>query len=377
MLTDMLVAKKYLAPSLPTFWQWEQDGSALTLPTRELLAFRPELADALSTFDEGGLPPLGALLLVLDAMKRGWENRAALDRLQTTCVSIYENAGRYLPAGLHERVTGKLADFHQVVTAVDDPAQRRAALQLVFDSCITEVPADQAGPVIEVLRAGPSIEMLAGSASRDGFDRLLLDLRTLDDGLDRVTPESLRRFANTGLEAEAQPIEALDELPPACDAARSMIEHLCADEQYAALGKVTRDLLAALRLPRGLGQPRDMPLGGLSDITNRGRLDRLLLSELAQDDLTLAVRVANNQALYLAARGGQGPAADQPGTHHRRRAAAVGRAPADRGRGRARAVRGRRRGGRTRLPPHDLRGLGPRRPADAGRARNAAGQAGT
>ena len=36
-----------------------------------------------------------------------------------------------------------------------------------------------------------------------------------------------------------------------------------------------------------------------SDISNRGPLDRLLLSESAHDDLTLAVRIALNEALYL------------------------------------------------------------------------------
>ena len=40
-------------------------------------------------------------------------------------------------------------------------------------------------------------------------------------------------------------------------------------------------------------------MGGISDISNRGPLDRLLLSELAHDDLTLAVRIATNEALYL------------------------------------------------------------------------------
>src|SRR5205814_4588581 len=38
---------------------------------------------------------------------------------------------------------------------------------------------------------------------------------------------------------------------------------------------------------------------GVADITNRGPLDRLLLSELAHDDLTLAARIALNEALFL------------------------------------------------------------------------------
>ncbi|MEM1297338.1 MAG: hypothetical protein AAGH89_18380, partial [Verrucomicrobiota bacterium] len=48
-----------------------------------------------------------------------------------------------------------------------------------------------------------------------------------------------------------------------------------------------------------LSEPDEMPLGGYSDIANRGNLDRLLVSELAQDSDVLAVRVALNEALYL------------------------------------------------------------------------------
>jgi len=42
--------------------------------------------------------------------------------------------------------------------------------------------------------------------------------------------------------------------------------------------------MAAVRLPRRLAQREELAVGGISDITNRGPLDRLLLSELAHDD---------------------------------------------------------------------------------------------
>src|SRR6185369_9902716 len=65
------------------------------------------------------------------------------------------------------------------------------------------------------------------------------------------------------------------------------------------LARAARDLMAAIRLPRRLAEPEEMAIGGVADISNRGPLDRLLLSELAHDDLTLATRVALNEALYL------------------------------------------------------------------------------
>jgi hypothetical protein len=58
-------------------------------------------------------------------------------------------------------------------------------------------------------------------------------------------------------------------------------------------------LLPAVHLPRSLADHEDLPTGGISDVSNRGPLARLLLNELAHDDLTLAVRIALGEALYL------------------------------------------------------------------------------
>jgi hypothetical protein len=57
--------------------------------------------------------------------------------------------------------------------------------------------------------------------------------------------------------------------------------------------------MAAIHIPLHSRGSSDLPFGGVSDITNRGDFDRLLLSELAYDDTTLMARLANNEALYL------------------------------------------------------------------------------
>ena len=65
------------------------------------------------------------------------------------------------------------------------------------------------------------------------------------------------------------------------------------------LARLAQHLMAAVHVPRALHAADELPMGGVSDLTNRGDFDRLLISELAHDDLTLAVRVALNEALYL------------------------------------------------------------------------------
>jgi hypothetical protein len=57
--------------------------------------------------------------------------------------------------------------------------------------------------------------------------------------------------------------------------------------------------MAAIRLPALVSEADEFALGGAAGLSSRGTLDRLLLSELAHDDVTLATRVALNEALYL------------------------------------------------------------------------------
>jgi hypothetical protein len=78
-----------------------------------------------------------------------------------------------------------------------------------------------------------------------------------------------------------------------------LLEQLAEDSQTEGLARLTQRLIAALKIPMQSRSNSDQSFGGVSDITNRGNFDRLLLSELAHDDLSLMARLANNEALYL------------------------------------------------------------------------------
>jgi hypothetical protein len=78
-----------------------------------------------------------------------------------------------------------------------------------------------------------------------------------------------------------------------------LLEQLAQHQQTAGLAKLTQRLMAALKIPMHSRAGNDQSFGGVSDLSNRGNFDRLLLSELAHDDLSLMVRLANNEALYL------------------------------------------------------------------------------
>ncbi|HZN36652.1 MAG TPA: hypothetical protein VFB80_22640, partial [Pirellulaceae bacterium] len=128
------------------------------------------------------------------------------------------------------------------------------------------------------------------------LDDLLHALGCLRWGLARVDFDKLDLKLQTGLD-EAPTPAPLEPPPPS--SARDLIATLQDDPELGAVARLAHLLLAAVQLPRALSDPDELPIGGVSDIANRGSLDRLLLSELASDDLTLAVRVAMNEALYL------------------------------------------------------------------------------
>ena len=128
---------------------------------------------------------------------------------------------------------------------------------------------------------------------------LRLDMRTLRYGLTRVSNSVLRIRRDTGLDDVVIPTAELVPQEHPSTLVRRLLDQLQSDAELSGIARAARQLMSVVTLPRPIEQPDELPLGGVSDITNRGPLDRLLLSELANDDLTLAVRVAVGEAMYL------------------------------------------------------------------------------
>ncbi|MEM8713760.1 MAG: hypothetical protein AAGG01_22690, partial [Planctomycetota bacterium] len=69
--------------------------------------------------------------------------------------------------------------------------------------------------------------------------------------------------------------------------------------EFEAISRMARTLVAAVRLPLPGATPKDVAVGGVADIANRGSLERLLISELGHDDEVLAARLVLGEALFL------------------------------------------------------------------------------
>ncbi len=281
-------ARDYLIPSTDTFWSWQEAGEVIGFRDGPTIAFRGELLMVIQRLAPRGLPDLDAVLLLLAATRESWPESS------------------HAHAGLSDRLSPSLQEqLRDVLINLDRLHLLEAELRQTPEAKadLAELVFDDSTRILTPEAADNVIEMLDGRMD-DGITSFLRPdvtvwgpvLRQLLIGLKRVEADRLQTRRRSGLEELMDPADF--DLPTS-ERVSALLTKLESDDELSGLARLARRLMAAVSLPRAVSDYDEMPLGGVSDISNRGTLDRLLLSELAHDDLTLAVRVAVNQALYL------------------------------------------------------------------------------
>jgi hypothetical protein len=287
---------------------WE-DGSTI--------AFREELLPIRESLQPMGLPPFGALVLLLAGL-RGKTPAAAQLQEPPAVPAVGPVSGKAVALlAVREQFRRQLeAACAELKKLTQLPAELRSGLagKCVLAEALLERFTGARTPAGPILRgwAEPIPDAELNESGVDdgpgGSGEGVQHVHLLAQGLKEHSPASLALRLRTGL--DALPGKAETPLPPA-ERARRLIDALSQDPEQGAMARAALRFLAAVRLPRHLGERDELAVGGVADITNRGPLDRLLLSELAHDDLTLAVRVALNEALFLRR---EPPAHEPPGT---------------------------------------------------------------
>jgi len=290
-------ARRYLLPPHDAFWQWREWGEVIAWADEKTIGFRPEVLCVLRRLAPGGLPPLGAVVLLLAATRDNWP-RLSLEPGILAGMLRTLGEGHVHDALLVEVLAG-LDRVHYLDPDLRRPLPAKAVLaEVVFEGLSDRTSPSLASDVVRLLEEGLGEEAATRGSGRHwnhGPSELVRELRLLSVGLKRVDPDVLALRLKTGL--DEAPRAAGVELPLP-ERVRALLRELEQDDEYGGLARLARSLMAAVTLPRSVGDFEELPVGGVSDIVNRGPLERLLLSELAHDDLTLAVRVALNEALY-------------------------------------------------------------------------------
>jgi ribosomal protein L7/L12 len=78
-----------------------------------------------------------------------------------------------------------------------------------------------------------------------------------------------------------------------------LLQKLIENSKTFHVGILIKSIWSGLHIPYHHILPSDQPMGGVSDISNKGDFGRLLISEYANEDMVFLSRIANNEALYL------------------------------------------------------------------------------
>jgi hypothetical protein len=282
-----------LAPPVPSFWKWDDDGQVAVWNHGGTIAFRQEIEHVLRRLAPTGLPPLTLVMLVLAACRNSFRESFSKADSAGEILATFGSPRQAFPSMLRnglERICVLPSELRR-------PIEAKAGLVecLLEKGCRRTSPAEAAAICDALLLDYSELPTLA--APTEAVRRQLQqDVPSLIEGLGRFDPQSFQLRQLTGLDQLLGPAE-IDVDP--VQRARELISNLKDDRELHGLARLARSLMAVVQLPRHLAEPEDLPMGGYSDIANRGPLDRLLVSELAHDNLTLAVRVALNEALYV------------------------------------------------------------------------------
>jgi hypothetical protein len=80
---------------------------------------------------------------------------------------------------------------------------------------------------------------------------------------------------------------------------KDFIQELIEEPKTFQVGSLIKRIWSGLKIPMRHLSPGEQPIGGISDMTNKGELHRMLLSEFANEDDIFMNRVANNEALFI------------------------------------------------------------------------------
>jgi hypothetical protein len=296
MALSELETRNYFSPPDSSFWRWQDDGQVVCWADGRTIAFREELLAVLERLAAEGLPPLGAVLLVLAACRENWPSEPSRRGILLGLLSPADGIVTSEDLKLLTEVCRGLDNVHDLAAEQrGTPTAKSELCDLVFHGKDERYLDSQSMQLIVGFQIGLTPEQLE-PINAAAMDLLRRDLRALQSGLSRVDADRLARRTRTGLDQTLAPVGI--DVPPA-EAARRLISQLQNHPELSGVARLARKLLSVIQWPRPLADLSEIPAGGFSDIANRGTLDRLLLSELANDDMTLAVRVASGEAMYL------------------------------------------------------------------------------
>ncbi|MES2132536.1 MAG: ribosomal protein L7/L12 [Bacteroidota bacterium] len=274
------------------FWQWEENETVISVPGSGTIAYSEFIFEALEMLTPQGLPPFGSLLLAIIATNPTGKN--AIDEIDAL---ILES----LKATESDTLRGAISFLYTLNSLPEHyktGKKRLMVFQAIFADCHNGLSVKHSKGIVKDFR---SKEKLKATAIKRGFaqsvfyrdfrvaDLLNTKFATASDIISKIA--SLPDFPKEDILLED--MQGNDKKP------EDLIDLLVDNAKTFYVGSLVKRIWSGLNIPVHSTLPSQQPLGGFSDLSNKGDFDKLLLSEFANDDLLFLSRLANNEALFI------------------------------------------------------------------------------
>ncbi|HLO53109.1 MAG TPA: ribosomal protein L7/L12 [Saprospiraceae bacterium] len=288
-------ANDYFRSYVKYFWLWEDETEVLAINGGSTIAYTEELIPIMDTIAERGLPSFGAILCALIAINKTEEN--SLDFVYKI-LSALEFNEHFKNSDLEESF-----NFLAILQSLPDEykigKRKQILLTTIFENAHNRIKSSTSKGIVNVLKE---------KKRRTSFQKLSVLTKSVLAKDIKVFQILSRKFTNIQsiIDEMGNLPEIEEELLPQLDTRstteknyKDFVEELMDNSQTFQIGALIKPIWAGFSVPIFNAHPSEQPLGGVSDLSNKGDFDKLLISEFANDDLLFMSRLANNEALYL------------------------------------------------------------------------------
>jgi hypothetical protein len=300
--------QKYFQAYEDYFWEWDngafdpdEGSNSISITNGQTIAYEQLIFEFLETLSDDCIPPFGTLLLAIIAT-----NPASDDAIEMVynLAKSKEKKSAFPNANLYK--TGVAIDFMKLLAKLPEEYKkgdkRKLVFSTIFHDCHNRIGSEKAKKLVfeyknyrhHLLRASQKIPFNDSNFVKDVRTLALLktSFPTTQSIIDALQSLPKEEIVNK-LDEEVVEQDIVSDKP------KDFIDELIEEDKTFHVGSLIKRIWSGLNIPLHHNSPSEQPLGGISDLTNKGDFDKLLLSEFAQDDDVFMSRIANNEALYI------------------------------------------------------------------------------
>ncbi|WP_265429628.1 hypothetical protein [Chryseobacterium sp. YIM B08800] len=298
--------KEYFQSYESYFWEWTTDedvpddtgyneNNLISFQNIGAVVYRPYLIEILKELQLNGLPILSPLLLALYATNEGYLD---LKGIKTNL--------RKHPLAAHEYVKHLIRPAFQFLETLKSlhhnykkGKNRVLLLQTIFKYASNNISEKQSEYILngylrnsrKIADSAQKIEITVSKFSKDLG--ILVALNEKFPSSQMIIQVMKGNLKIADIEEEVIEEETTIETD------KDFILELIEEPKTFQVGSLIKRIWSGLKIPMRHLSPGEQPIGGVSDMTNKGDFSRMLLSEFANEDEVFMNRVANNEALYI------------------------------------------------------------------------------